>query len=91
MPKRRLKKVPRDAQPSDWKARLEKRLSKCLKAELIATLVELAEDPSVRRQVTAILKLEPSAEELVAATHIAIVDATDFDDRELNDKERLRP
>jgi hypothetical protein len=82
MSKHRVKKI---AGKTDSVERLRKALAKGTKTELIDVLVELARhDRSFLRQLDAQFKLESPAEELVAATHQAIADATDFDQREIN-------
>jgi uncharacterized Zn finger protein len=82
MAKRRPKKLdPR----TDAGERLRKALVKRPKGELIDVLVELArEDRGILRQLDARFKLEAPPKELVAATHQAIADATDFDERDIN-------
>jgi hypothetical protein len=48
-------------------------------------LVQLAErDRGVLRQLTALFAVATTPEELVAATRLAIADATDFDERQIN-------
>jgi hypothetical protein len=55
------------------------------KMELVEILVELAEaDRGVLRQLTARFDVARAPEELVAATHQAIADATAFDKRDIN-------
>jgi uncharacterized Zn finger protein len=82
MAKRRVKKVVR---PSDLALRLRKALSKRTKAQLLEVLVELArEDRNVLRRLAERIDLEASPQELAAATRQAIVDATDFDERDVN-------
>ena len=82
MSKRRVKKVVGKA---DSVERLRKALGKATKGELVDILVELArDDRDLFRQLGARFKLEVPAEELAAATRLAIADATDFDEREIN-------
>jgi hypothetical protein len=82
MPKRRVKKIVGKA---DAVERLRKALAKVAKNELVDILVERARhDRSFFRELGARFKLEPPAEELAAATRVAIADATDFDEREIN-------
>jgi hypothetical protein len=77
MSKRRVKKVVGKA---DSVERLRKALGKATKGELVDILVELArDDRDLFRQLGARFKLEVPAEELAAATRLAIADATDFD------------
>jgi len=60
-------------------------LSSRKKEELVNVLVELAEaDRGVLRQLSARFEVAASADELVAATRQAIIDATDFDKRDIN-------
>jgi len=82
MSKRRVKKVVGKA---DSVERLRKALAKGTKNELVDILVELAQhDRSFFRELGARFKLKSPAEELAAATRVAIADATDFDEREIN-------
>ena len=74
--KKKAKSVPKIAASTD---RLAHALAKLKKAELIDVIVEIARaDRGIMRQ----LKMLPK--ELVAETRQAIVDATDFDEREIN-------
>jgi hypothetical protein len=85
MRKRLSKKVPKTAKAADTTVRLRKALTKRTKGELINALVELAkEDRNVLRRLDAQFDLKAAPEELVAATHRAIADATDFDERDIN-------
>jgi len=60
-------------------------LSRRKKAELVEALVELAEaDRGLLRQLTARFDVATTPDELVAATQLAIADATDFDERQIN-------
>lgn len=55
------------------------------KAELVEVLVELAKrDRGMLRQLTARFEVATPPDELVSATHQAILDATDFDVRQIN-------
>lgn len=66
-------------------AELRQALTRRKKAELVDALMELAEgDRGVLRQLTARFDVVPAPDELVAATRLAIADATDFDEREIN-------
>jgi hypothetical protein len=82
MSKRRPKKaVPK----TDVAGRLRKALAKRRKDELIDILVELVgEDRAALRRLAARIELEASPEDLAAATRVAIADATDFDERDIN-------
>jgi uncharacterized Zn finger protein len=87
MPKRQPK--PKRAVPSRKQsgptAELRRALARRTKAELVDVLVELAQaDRGVLRQLTARFDVATAPDELVAATRQAIVDATDFDEREIN-------
>jgi hypothetical protein len=82
MSKRRVKKIVGKA---DSVERLRKALAKGTKNELVDILVELAQqDRSFFRELGARFKLQSPAKELAAATRVAIADATDFDEREIN-------
>lgn len=82
MSKRRPKKLVKTA---DVAQRLRKALAKRTKDELIDALLELAgDDRNVLRRLDARFELEAPPKELVAATRQAIVDATDFDERDMN-------
>jgi hypothetical protein len=82
MPKRRPKKI---VKTSDVAQRLRKALAKRTKEQLIDVLVELAsKDRQILRRLTERIDLEPSPQELAAATRQAIADATDFDERDIN-------
>jgi hypothetical protein len=82
MSKRRVKKIVGKA---DSVERLRKALAKGTKTELVDILVELARhDRNLFRQLGERFKLESPPEELAAATRLAIADATDFDEREIN-------
>jgi hypothetical protein len=64
---------------------LAKALGRRTKAELVDLLLELArQDRGVFRQLTARFDVAAAPHELVAATRQAIVDATDFDERDIN-------
>ncbi len=82
MSKRRPKKA---VKTSDIAARLRKALAKQTKAQLIEVLVELAgEDRNILRRLAERIDLEAPPQDLAAATRQAIVDATDFDERDIN-------
>ena len=85
MPSRKPKKpTPARKQPEST-AELRQALSKRTKAELVDTLLELAEaDRRVLRQLVARFDVAAAADELVAATRQAIADATAFDERDIN-------
>ena len=69
----------------DSMAQLRRALSGRKKAELVDTLLELAQaDRGVLRQLTARFDVAAAPDELVAATHQAITDATYFDRRDIN-------
>jgi hypothetical protein len=82
MSKGRPKKA---VQTTEVAQRLRKALAKRTKDELLDVLVELAgEDADVFRRLAARMEWEASPPELAAATRRAIVDATDFDERDIN-------
>jgi len=83
VPRRKVKKTPKSPK-IDPAAGLRKALTKRRKDELVAALVELAENSTVRRRLMERFAVETSADELVAATRSAIADATDFDERLIN-------
>src|SRR5262249_11474983 len=76
--------APASKQPESM-APLRRALSRRRKAELVDTLLELAQaDRGVLRQLTARFDVAAAPDELVAATHQAIADATAFDRRDMN-------
>ena len=82
MPQRRKKTVPRIKATTD---RLKATLTKCKKTELIDAIVEIAKaNRAIQRQLESQFGVEAPPEELIAATRVAIADATDFDEREIN-------
>jgi hypothetical protein len=83
MPQRKPKKAtPASKQPESM-APLRRALSRRKKAELVETLLELAQaDRGVLRQLTA--RFDVAAAPNVAATYQAIADATAFDERDIN-------
>src|SRR3954463_4723114 len=87
MPKRQPKPrrpVPSRKQPVPTAA-LRQALARRKKAELVDVLMELAEaDRGVLRQLTARFDVATTPDELVTATRLAIADATDFDERQIN-------
>jgi hypothetical protein len=87
MPRRQPK--PRRAvpprKPPGPAAELRQTLARRKKTELVDVLMELAEaDRGVLRQLTARFDVATAPDDLVAATRQAIVDATDFDERDIN-------
>jgi hypothetical protein len=87
MPRRQPKPrrpVPARKQPVPTAAPRQA-LARRKKAELVDVLAELAQaDRGVLRQLTARFSVATAPEELVAATRLAISDATDFDERDIN-------
>jgi uncharacterized Zn finger protein len=85
MPGRKPKQaVPKRKRP-DATAELRKNLSKRTKAELTDALLELAQsDRGVLRQLAVRFDVPAAPTELEAAARQAIVDATDFDERDVN-------
>ena len=81
-PKKKLKRVPRAKQfKIDW----PKVLSKQTKAVLIDELVELIEDDRrLARRLALRFQVESPPEALVQETRLAIAEATDYDEREIN-------
>ena len=80
--RRTTKPVPARPEPT---AELARTLARRTKKELVDVLLELARaDRGVLRQLTARFGVVAAPDELVAATHQAIVDATDFDERDMN-------
>jgi hypothetical protein len=78
------KPAPAKSRPESM-SELRQALSRRKKAELVEALVELAQaDRGVLRQLTARFDVAAAADELVAATHQAIADATAFDERDIN-------
>jgi hypothetical protein len=64
---------------------LRRALTRRKKSELVDILVELAEaDRGVLRRLTARFDVAATTDELIAATHQAIADATAFDRRDIN-------
>jgi uncharacterized Zn finger protein len=83
-PSKLSKAVPSRQQPVPASA-LRQALTRRKKAELVAVLVELAEaDRGLLRQLTARFDVATTPDELVTATRLAIADATDFDERQIN-------
>jgi hypothetical protein len=85
MPRRQIRRtVPSRTQPVSTAA-LRQALARRKKAELVDVLVELAEgDRGILRQLTARFDMPTTLDELVAAAHQAIADATAFDERQIN-------
>jgi hypothetical protein len=82
---RKPKKAVPASKRSDSTAELRKVLSSRKKEELVNFLLELAQaDRGVLRQLAAQFEVAPAPDELVAATRQAIIDATDFDERDIN-------
>jgi len=84
MPQRKKKAVPipKTKVTTD---RLKATLAKRKKAELVDVIVEMAKaNRSIQRQLESQFGVVAPREELIAATRVAIADATDFDEREIN-------
>ena len=78
------KRAPTSKRPESM-AQLRRALSRRKKAELVDTLLELAQaERGVLRQLTARFDVAAAPKELVAATRQAIADATAFDRRDIN-------
>ncbi len=87
MPRRQPKsrKAVPSRKPLGPTATLRQALARRKKAVLVDALMELAEgDRGVLRQLTARFDVATAPDDLVAATRLAIADATDFDEREIN-------
>ena len=87
MPRRESKPsrpIP-SVKPPGPAAELRRALARRKKTELVDVLMELAEaDRAVLRRLTAQFDVAATTDELVAATHQAIADATAFDKRDIN-------
>jgi len=84
MPQRRKKTVPVPKTKATTD-RLRATLAKCEKTELIDVIVGMAKaNRAIQRQLESQFGVEGPPEELIAATRVAITDATDFDEREIN-------
>jgi hypothetical protein len=84
MSKRLPKPATSTAKRGDATAGLRKALAKRTKAELIELLLEIArENSGILRQLIARFDVADAPEDLVAATRLAIADATDFDTRDI--------
>jgi uncharacterized Zn finger protein len=85
MSKSKSKKAGPTSKRPESMAPLRRALCRRKKAELVDTLLELAQaDRGVRRRLTARFAVAAAPDELVAATHQAIADATAFDERDIN-------
>jgi hypothetical protein len=85
MSKNKPKKAAPTSKRPESMAQLRRALCRRKKAELVDTLLELAQaDRGVLRQLTARFDVAAAPDELVAATHQAIADATAFDERDIN-------
>ena len=85
MAKRKPRKLVPLKKQADITPALRHALGRQKKGELVELLLEMArEDRGVLRRLTARFDVVAAADELVAATRQAIVDATDFDERDIN-------
>jgi uncharacterized Zn finger protein len=85
MSKRKPKKAAPTSKRPESMTQLRRALSGRKKAELVDALLELAQaDRGLLRQLTARFDVAAAPDELVAATHQAIADATAFDRRDIN-------
>src|SRR5262245_36499893 len=85
MSQRKPKKAAPASKRPESIAPLRRALSGRKKAELVDTLLELAQaDRGVLRQLTARFDVAAAPDQLVAATEQAIADATAFDERDIN-------
>lgn len=84
MPQRRKKRlpVPKIKATTD---RLKSALAKRNKSELIDVIAEVADaDRGILRRLESRFGVEASPDELIEATRVAIADATDIDERDIN-------
>jgi uncharacterized Zn finger protein len=85
MSKPKPKKTASGGKRPESTAALSLELARRKKTELVEVLLELAQaDRGILRQLTARFDVAASPDELVDATRHAILDATDFDDRDIN-------
>ena len=85
MPRRKPKKPAVAKKRVDSARGLRQALAKRDQAELVDLLLELAQaDGRIRRQLTTRFNVAAAPDELVAATRRAVADATDFDERDMN-------
>ncbi|HEY7309256.1 MAG TPA: hypothetical protein VH643_07875 [Gemmataceae bacterium] len=85
MSKSKSKKAGPAGKRPESMAPLRRALCRRKKAELVDTLLELAQaERGVLRQLTARFAVAAAPDELVTATHQAIADATAFDERDTN-------
>jgi uncharacterized Zn finger protein len=85
MSQRKPKKAAPASKRPESMAPLRRALSRRRKAELVDTLLELAQaDRGVLRQLTARFDVAAVPDDVVVATHQAIADATAFDGRDIN-------
>ena len=85
MPKREPKKPTPARKRAESTTKLRQALTRRQKAELVDVLLELAQaDRGLLRKLRARFDVAAVPDELVAATRQAIADATDFDERDMN-------
>src|SRR4051794_9241816 len=85
MPKSKSIKVAPAQKPSELLTPLRKAMTGRTKAELVDVLLDLAKtDRGILRRLTAEFNVAVAQGELVAATRQAIIDATAFDQRDMN-------
>jgi hypothetical protein len=85
MPKTKPKSSRPARKPMEPAADLRQALSKRTKTELVAVLLELAHaDNAIHRRLTARFDVALAPDQLADATRLAIADATDFDERQVN-------
>jgi uncharacterized Zn finger protein len=85
MPKRKGLRDVSPVKPGEMASALRKALLGQTKAKLVDHVVELAEgDRGLMRQLMARFDVVVAPDDLVAATRQAIIDATAFDEREMN-------
>lgn len=79
------RKTKKSVRKIDRQERLREALAKAPKNELVDVLTELSErDCRLFRELGVRFKLETPEGELASATRLAIADATDFDERDIN-------
>lgn len=85
MPKarpRKTRKIPKKSVSTDA---LQQAAAKLTKVELVELAMEIARsDSGIRRKIDSWFQLERSGTELIQETSMAISDATDFDERQMN-------
>lgn len=82
LPVKKLLPASNKRAPKNW---LREAVAKLTKEELVDFVAEMARaDTGIRRKLETRFQLEPSGRDLVAETASAISNATDFDERQIN-------